>query len=612
MYFIFITKYTGIYKMQTQYRKADIVNLENLHNSYENTEHDILNDYTPYNITGLQHYNPIFSCFFELNETNIQRTTLNHQYAIHDLHSVINTETGELFPKPVFIKFSPLLDPIKYMIGKYDVSDDAIRTLPRLPTVNTNTQTCHPKLAEKNNASYIDCFFSYLSSQLLHRHGLVNAIDFYGSYLGIQEKYKMNVSDDIEYLCTSRFFNENVGKLFKLSEEIPTDGNYGDGSRGNKRRLNIQSSLKSHNISIVDLDIIDLDVPTDIPVLNEADDLVNENKNEVIYEKHNHSTTESSDSSSDSNLNYSTDEDDDGDQTVVDHSGEYEDDSENEDDEDGDQEEDEDHGDEEEDEEDEEDDEEEMLFSYMDNFPIQMICLEKCDGTIDQLFDEGELSKKEGASAMMQIVMTLIAYQRAFSFTHNDLHTNNIMYVNTDIEFLYYKYNKKTYQVPTYGRIFKIIDFGRSIYRFCGETFCSDSFAPGGDAATQYNCEPYMNEEKPRLGPNPSFDLCRLGCSIYDFLIDEETEDNMDSFQKTIYRWCCDDNRKNILYKRYGEERYPNFKLYKMIARSVHHHTPSEQLRFPFFSQFALAAKDVKKMDKDVAIIDIDEIPSYM
>jgi hypothetical protein len=479
-----------------------------------------------------------------------------------------------------------LLDPVKYMIGKYDISSDAIRTLPTL----TNTSSCHHKLTDRNNASYIDCFFSYLSSRLLHRHGLVNAIDFYGSYLGIQEKYRMNISDDIEYLCTSRYFNENVGKLFKVSEEIPANSNYGDGSRGNKQRLNIQGSLKSHNISLIDLDIEQLDTLAveDIQLIEEG----------VVYEKPNtHSSTASSDSSNDSSLNYSTDND-------------SEDGSVSEDEDDAN----EDEADESENDEDDESesDSEDNMFSYMSNFPIQMICLEKCEGTIDQLFEAGELSEKEGAAAMMQIIMTLIAYQRAFSFTHNDLHTNNIMYVLTDVEFLYYRYNKKIYQVPTYGRIFKIIDFGRSIYRFSGKTFCSDSFAPGGDAATQYNFEPYMNEDKPRLDPNPSFDLCRLGCSIYDFLIDNENEKEMDAFQKTIYRWCCDDNRKNILYKRDGEERYPNFKLYKMIARNVHNHTPGAQLGYPFFGQFALSSKDIKKMDKSNTIVDIDGIPSYM
>ena len=589
--------------MQTQYRKSDIVDLENLKKTYEITEHDTLNGYSPFNITGLQHYNPIYSCFFELNDTNVSRTTLKHKYAIHDLQTVQDTETGELLPKSVFIKFSPLLDPVKYMIGKYDVSNDALRTLPTIP--NDDTPVSHTKLADRNNASYIDCFFSYLSSQLLHKHGLVNAVDFYGSYLGVQEKYKMNISDDIEYLCTSRYFNENVGKLFKVSEEIPSNGNYGDGSRGNKQRLNIQGSLKSHNISMIDLDIDDQNAPTK-PIIETQEQQVPDiedilDKTGIVYEKPSaRSSTASSDSSNDSSLNYSTEseEEDDDDDGLADGSDKKSaDGSDTESDEESDE---------------ESDDDQDNMFSYMDNFPIQMICLEKCEGTIDQLFEDGALSKKEGAAALMQIVMTLIAYQRAFSFTHNDLHTNNIMYVSTDVEFLYYKYNKKTYQVPTYGRIFKIIDFGRSIYKFCGKTFCSDSFAPGGDAATQYNCEPYMNEEKARLEPNPSFDLCRLGCSIYDFLIEDETEEDMDTFQKTVYRWCCDDNRKNILYKRYGEERYPNFKLYKMIARTVHNHSPYAQLDYPFFSQFALSTKELKKVAKDAGVMDVDSIPSYM
>ena len=43
------------------------------------------------------------------------------------------------------------------------------------------------------------------------------------------------------------------------------------------------------------------------------------------------------------------------------------------------------------------------------------------------------------------------------------------MYMNTDIPHLYYKFNKS--KVPTYGKIFKIIDFGRSIYRFNNRIF---------------------------------------------------------------------------------------------------------------------------------------------
>ena len=111
-----------------------------------------------------------------------------------------------------------------------------------------------------------------------------------------------------------------------------------------------------------------------------------------------------------------------------------------------------------------------------------------------------------------------------FDFTHNDLHTSNIMFKKTDKEYLYYKYDKIHYKVPTFGKIWKIIDFGRAIYKFKGKRLCSDSFHKNGDAATQYNCEPFLNENKPRLEPNKSFDLCRLGCSLFDYFTNDSDD----------------------------------------------------------------------------------------
>jgi hypothetical protein len=244
-----------------------------------------------------------------------------------------------------------------------------------------------------------------------------------------------------------------------------------------------------------------------------------------------------------------------------------------------------------------------------------MICLEKCDGTLDELFENDLITHDTGTSAMMQIIMILLTYQKVFHFTHNDLHTNNIMYMRTTKEFLYYKINNKMYKVPTFGKIFKIIDFGRAIYKFQGNQYCSDSFALGGDGHTQYNCEPYMNENKPRLDPNYSFDLCRLGTSIYDFIIDiDDKEDDLDFFQKIILRWCKDDNGKNVLYKKNGDERYPNFKLYKMIARTVHNHTPQQQLNDQIFKLYELSMSDVdrfKNSSNFYQVMDIDTLPVY-
>ena len=239
-----------------------------------------------------------------------------------------------------------------------------------------------------------------------------------------------------------------------------------------------------------------------------------------------------------------------------------------------------------------------------------MICMEKCDGTLDQLFMDDIIDEDIGISAIFQIIMTLIVYQNVFHFTHNDLHTNNITYINTDITHLYYKFNDIVYRVPTYGRIFKIIDFGRSIYKFQGRIFCSDSFSQQGDASTQYNFPPFHNDKKPTVLPNYSFDLCRLGCSIYDFVIKDNSYKpslkKMDKFQRIIYEWCVDDKGKNILYKKNGEERYPGFKLYKAISDKVNRHTPHLQLENPIFKEYIMRKQNIKNANFD--IIDIDLI----
>jgi hypothetical protein len=270
-------------------------------------------------------------------------------------------------------------------------------------------------------------------------------------------------------------------------------------------------------------------------------------------------------------------------------------------------------------EEDEEDeysdyDEDETLWAVINDFPVTAIMLEKCDNTLDSLMmGEEEMSDGEWKSALMQVIMTLITYQKVFGFTHNDLHTNNVMFVHTDKAYIYYLFNKKYYRVPTYHRIFKIIDFGRAIYKYKGRLICSDSFSATGDAATQYNIEPYFNDKKPRLEPNFSFDLCRLGCSIFDYFIDNMNDVakvcKTNAVAKLIVDWVTDDQNRNILYKTNGEERYPDFKLYKMIARSVHKHTPQAQLLKPIFVDYEVPKKKIKPTNR---VINIDKLPCYM
>jgi len=259
--------------------------------------------------------------------------------------------------------------------------------------------------------------------------------------------------------------------------------------------------------------------------------------------------------------------------------------------------------------------EEEVLNAVIYNFPVEVIMLERCTKTLDYLMVKDILSDEEWEAALMQIVITLATYQKIFSFTHNDLHTNNVMFIETEKEFIYYFFNKKYYKVPTFGKIFKIIDFGRSIYKFNSKFICSDSFHKSGDAATQYNCEPYFNDKKPCIHPNYSFDLCRLGCSLFDFFIenmeDVERECKKSRLVSLVVDWVTDDNGCNILYKKNGVDRYPDFKLYKMIARTVHNKVPSQQLKHRVFTQYEVTQKNIKSVSK-TEIINIDKYPIYI
>jgi len=571
---------------------------------------DIEAKYSPFHIESVQNYNPIYDLWFSLDESNYNRISLNHAHHLVDMNTVVGLNTKDVVSRPVFIKYSPLLDPIRYMVGKYESCKQPIGNLPSLTNENV-----HMKIQDYNNMAYVDGFFSYLSSQLLNTHNFVHGVDFYGSFTGIQEQYKMDITDDYDYLQCSAFFNKNNKILFKTSH-VDNDGFFNYGSHGNKPRLQVLETPKRNISAVMIEDFISL-IPDDVSQLTMQEADANPDT-ELVYTNPNieskHSSRNTSGSSDDSNSSQTTATCSGSESSDCDHNSSSEESVwDTDDDDEHDSEFDESSSDADEDDDEDDDDESytdpDACYAYIKNFPVHCIALQKCDGTLDSLFSKHSLSKEEATSALMQIVMTLLCYQTAFQFTHNDLHTNNIMYVNTNEAFLYYTYKRKIYKVPTYGKIFKLIDFGRAIYNYNGRRLCSDSFAPLGDASTQYNCEPYMDLSKPRLDPNYSFDLCRLGCSLYDFVIDDDDNPkSYDDLQQLIQDWCLDDNKKNILYKQNGDERYPNFKLYKMIARTVHNQTPEHQLSRNIFKQFIVPVSTEVQAHVHM---NIDKMPEY-
>ena len=500
------------------------------------------------------------------------------------------------------------------MVGKYkDVSNNEDYVTTILPKYNVQTIE---KIDNVNNMAYTDGFFTYLSSKLKSNYNNPHCIDFYGSYLGIKQQYKFNIYDDLEFLYESDYFSEKMNTLFKLNGDIDNDL-FNFNTRKNKNRLKFDKTID--NVSVCeDIDFDDVfesneDASTniiqlsDISLLEEyipQDEDASSNMKTSVKDNNTDSICSSRSScTSGSVSSVSSDE-------TTENGGQEAEEQPQPDDEVSDS--------------DDSDDSDEYLEAEIPQFPVQIIAMEKLVMTLDKYIDLEFISKEEWLSIFMQIFMNLLTYKAAFNFTHNDLHTNNVMFCQTDKEYLYYKFNKKFYKVPTFGKIYKIIDFGRSIYTFKGELICSDSYLQKVDAATQFNFGPYLNENKPVVEPNYSFDLCRLACSLYDSFVydtDVDEDDFDDKYEMKDYlekkvalkdiedlvkEWCTDDNNNNVLYKSNGKERYPGFKLYKMITRTVHKHTPDAQLEKPLFRKFVVKMRNINRKE----LINIDAIKS--
>jgi len=501
-------------------------------------------------------YNPIYSYLgitpqFSIQEY-LEKKSYNEYEILDQTHQVISC----------FKKYITLVDYVKYLIGKYKSDDLTI-----LPSANLTPvglfqeaiQSCH-------NYAYVDSFFYYLTDKL-YQKGFKHGIQVYDSYICIQKNVEINVADDFEYICDSNYFNEKLNTLFHFKDETVF-------------------SKKTKSPIVISEECIQLEME------ELSDELSHETGNP---ESKSNLSDELSDDLSDELSDDLSD-----DLSEIKHDHEIDDDSEIS------------HTDEEEEWEDESETLESMnepmdLILVIHDIPTQVVTLEKCENTLDYLLEKNELRIEELESAMFQVIVMLYTYQELFDFTHNDLHTNNIMYNHTVEEYLFYKIKEKVYKIPTFGKIYKIIDFGRSIYTVNDKILCSDSFSQHGMAYTQYNFEPFYNSQKPRLLPNKSFDLCRLGCSIIDFIIDDL--EDLEKFKKVpvyelIISWIYDDAGVNVLYKKNGEDRYPDFKLYKMIARIVHKHVPETQLEHACFEKYKIAQLDPYKE----SCMDIDEL----
>jgi hypothetical protein len=273
------------------------------------------------------------------------------------------------------------------------------------------------------------------------------------------------------------------------------------------------------------------------------------------------------------------------------------------------------------------------------DYPCQMTVLERCDGMMDDLMDDEhdpdvatldmrETLNERWTAWIFQVIAGLTVAQEHYGFVHNDLHTGNVMWCGTPETHMYYHIcggagGDRWYRVPTYGRLMKIIDFGRATFRptvaaeEAQHVWFPDSYGPGGDAEGMFNdgktYEPddFESYTRPAHAPNRSFDLARLAIAMLETLWPEPpaakeprrvltrepgrvTYESVSPLWNLLWLWLTDRHGKNILYRPDGGERYAEFEQYVALVRDAHNAVPARQLTLPLFdAAFRCARRDV-------------------
>lgn len=449
-----------------------------------------------------------------------------------------------------FRKITHLLDPVRWLQGKYSMPKHSF-----LPWHQESWEATWNKLQDPMNQAYVEALATYALSKLREADASPHFHHFYGALCGKADTYAYNITDSyMSYRHTKWFWNGQEKEIFHLDfdETIPQEVK--DAILEQPDELDSSDSEDSSTKSEEELTGLECDVK-ETASLHSADG----------------SDIESASGTSSNSEEDSTEESDD------------------------------------------DDDEELDIFADIQQFPVMMIYTETSEGTMDDLLDDfEEVGSKPGTKTwehtwkawIFQIIAALSAIQNVFGMTHNDLHSNNVVWAPTDKRYLFYKTRGGTlFKVPTYGKIFRIIDFGRAIFRLNDHLFYSDDFKKGNDAAEQFNFGDLYDSSEPEVYPNPSFDLSRFTVSIFESLFPEspplkvnakilseepdlivkETESEL---YNLLWSWLLCDDGHNVLMDPDGSERYPDFDLYKVITTQVHNAVPSEQIEKDIFKCF--------------------------
>ena len=465
--------------------------------------------------------------------------------------------------RQVFLKVTHLLDPIHWIRGEYSLPNDAA-----LPGNQKTWAAAWKKLHDPWNQAYVESVASYALGRLAEEGVTPHFNRFYGSFCAKAATYRYNLTEDFYSYRDERWFWKGHDRsLFKLSvrhkknPEMPVPEMIREFVFDAGIDLESGSSYISTDSEEKELENIVVDSVKE-GSLHSADSM-----SSVSFEK-----SGDDDKSSESSSELKSD--------MSDILEAYE------------------------------------VHAEMADYPVMLIFTEMNEGTMEDLLTNFESAgaapgmvewEERWTAWLFQIVAALVCAQKIIGFTHNDLHTNNIVWTATEEEFLYYRTGAGVvYRVPTFGKIFKIIDFGRAIFTVNGKMYISDDFKEDNDAGEQYTFSPLCEECEKEVPPNPSFDLCRLAVSLLGSLFPvkpDEIEDGdvlskerglvvketVSELYNLLWSFMIDDAGKNVFMNPDESERFPNFDLYKHIAEYVHVAVPAEQVAKPIFGGFVIS-----------------------
>lgn len=519
------------------------------------------------------------SSYFITEWKSKKEKTSNDMEAIRQsIHS------NEKEPCRVFVKTIHLLHPIDYMKEKYIQPSHSL-----LPQPSSAWKNTVMKLQSRFNQAYVDTLANYLLSRFREEDVLPHFVLYYGSYNGISDSYRYNVSGEYDTYRNYKWFWKGMKKnharltLTQGDKTIQDDTRYHEFYQEitscpfSTEELEILSDSESDASSECEtVEEKTLDIEEFICEFDEIQSITSVSSIESLESLHSLEKEDSTYSSSDeSEKGSETEESESSLSSCFDVD----------------------------------------VYMEIPNIPVIMVLQEAQDGVMDDLLMEDELDGYPHGSQgwesrwlawIFQIIGTLTFLQHSIQFTHNDLHSNNVLWRKTEKRFLYYRTKDgSVWRVPTFGKIFSIIDFGRSIFRIGSTEWISDDHWPDQDAGDQYNYGPFYDSSKPKVKPNPSFDLCRLSVSMIDGLFDEYPEkkkgnkvavmseegswkmyETKSPLFNLLWSWTVDDAGRTIYETEEGEEKYDGFDLYIRIAQDVHSAVPKEQLHRPIFHPF--------------------------